>query len=159
MTPEYEQYCIEQAETWLVKVRKLVGYATKLGESAAAQLARADNLRGIDYSAVRVQTSPSADAIPNAIIMHEEMGASFKELAETATARVKEASSALACMDDPVEAMCLQLYYVEAYATWEHVCVAMDYSYDGMMKLRRRAMLHAYEVMPHQERDPQHRAI
>ena len=164
MTPEYEQYCIEQAEAWLAKVRKLVDMAARLEDSATAQLAAADNLKGIDYSAIRVQTSPTADAIPNAIIKHEQMGATFKELSESATATVKEASKALASMDDPTEATCLQLYYIDdgennrPAESWEYVCVKMHYTYDGMMKLRRRAMLHAYAVMPHTERDPTYRA-
>ena len=50
-------------------------------------------------------------------------------------------------------ARALHLYYVDALDGWERVCVEMGYSYDGLMKLRRRALLHAYDVMPHTERD------
>ena len=158
MTPEYEQYCIEQAEAWLAKVRKAVAYANQLEESAAAHFARADNLKGIDYSAVRVQSSQAADAIPRAVIAHIEAAEKLGELSEDARRRVDEAASALALMDDATEASCLQLYYVDALDTWEHVCVRMHYSYDGMMKLRRRALVHAYAVMPHIERNPTYRA-
>ena len=158
MTPEYEQYCIDQSEAWLAKVRKTVGYAKRLEESANDIKMRADNLKGIDYSAVRVQSSPTADAIPNAIILADEMKGTLGELSENARKRVDNAARSLALMDDPTEAACLQLYYVDALETWEHVCVRMHYSYDGMMKLRRRALLHAYGVMPHIERDPTYRA-
>ena len=154
MTPEYEQYRIGQAEAWLEKVRKSVSYAQRLEESAAAQFALADGLRGMDYTRDRISTSPTPDAIPNAVAAHMEMGGSFAQIAEDARRRAVEAAAALADMDDPTEATCLHLYYVDALETWEHVCVKMHYSYDGMMKLRRRAVLHAYDVMPHAEREP-----
>lgn len=154
MTPEYEQYRIEQAEEWLDKVRKSVAYAVRMEESAAAQYALADNLRGMDYTRDHVKGSPSPDAIPNAVANHIDLGKAFAEISEDARRRAEEAARALARMDDPTEAACLHLYYVDALETWEHVCVRMHYTYDGMMKLRRRAMLHAYDVMPHAEREP-----
>ena len=157
-TPEFEQYCIDQSEAWLSKVRKAVGYAARMDESAAEQYAKADNLKGIDYSAIRVQSSPSPDAIPNAVADHEELAETYRAISENARKRAAEAAMALAAMDDMTEAACLHLYYVDALETWEHVCVRMSYSYDGMMKLRRRALLHAYDVMPHTERDPWYHA-
>lgn len=153
MNEELQRYRTEQAEAWLSKVRRAVGYAKALEESAAAQFAAADNLKAMDYSAVRVTTTPTPDQIPNAVIAHIEAGKALGEVAASASERVAQAARALAQMDDSIEAMCLQLYYVDAMDTWEHVCVKMHYSYDGMMKLRRRALLHAYDVMPHVERD------
>ena len=158
MTPEYERYCIEQSEAWLVKVRKAVGYARALEESAAAHFAAADNLRSFDYSAIHVATSQTPDQIPNAVIAHIEAANALGEIAADASERIAQAARALSSMDDAVEATCLQLYYVDALETWEHVCVRMHYTYDGMMKLRRRALLHAYEVMPHSEREPIYQA-
>jgi hypothetical protein len=154
MTPEYEQYRIGQAEAWLEKVRKAVAYAARLEESAAAQYALADGLKAMDYSKVRVSTSATPDAIPNAVMNHMSMGESFQRIADDARARATEAAEAIAKLDDPTEAAALHLYYVDALETWEHVCVRMHYTYDGMMKLRRRAVLHAYDVMPHAEREP-----
>lgn len=152
-TSEWQRYRISQASSWLERVRKLVGYRDSLEASAAAQLEAADNLRGMDYSAVHVQTSPTADAIPNAIIRHEEAADAFRAIADDAAARMVQAARALAQMTDPNEARALHLYYVDALDGWERVCVEMGYSYDGMMKLRRRALLHAFDVMPHIERD------
>ena len=156
---ELQRYRIEQAEAWLVRVRKTAGYAKRVSESAEAVMARADNLRGIDYSAVSVSTSPTADAIPDAVILAEELGETMQVISATARDRVTAAAEALSRMEDPTEATCLQLYYVDAYDTWERVCVDMHYSYDGMMKLRRRALLSAYDVMPHSERDPRQPAV
>ncbi|MBR4687087.1 MAG: hypothetical protein IKP01_02135 [Bacteroidales bacterium] len=159
MTDEYEQYRIGQAEAWLAKVRKAVGYARALEESAASHLAMADGLKGIDYSRVSVSQSMYVDGIPDAVAAHLEAGESLAAVARSARDRVTEAARALDRMDDPTEATCLHLYYVDALESWEHVCVRMHYTYDGMMKLRRRAVLHAYDVMPHAEREPIHPAI
>ena len=153
MTDEIEQYRISQARAWLDRVRKAVGYAASLEASAAAQYARADNLRGIDYSAVHVTTSPTPDAIPRAVEAHVEAGDALASIATDARDRIVQAATALAKMGDPVEARCLHLYYVDAMDTWERVCVEMHYTYDGMMKLSRRALLHAYDAMPPGERD------
>ena len=153
MDEELQRYRTDQAEAWLMKVRKAVGYAKALEESAAYHFAAADNLKSMDYSAIRVTTSPTPDQIPNAVIAHIEAGKALGEVAASASERIAQAARALSQMDDATEAMCLQLYYVDALETWEHVCVRMHYTYDGMMKLRRRALLHAYDVMPHVERD------
>lgn len=151
MTPEGEQRRVDTARAWLEKCRKAVGYERTLRESAQAHY---DLVRGIDYSAVSVQSSPSPDAVPNAVIAHEGIAAKLGALADDAARRIGEAAESLAAMDDPTEAQCLHLYYIDALDTWERVCVKMGYSYDGMMKLSRRALLHAYDVMPHTERDP-----
>ena len=69
----------------------------------------------------------------------------------------KRASDALMLMDEFNEAKALRLRYLLGWK-WERVCVEMGYSWDGMMSMRRRALAHYYEVMPHAERDPVHRA-
>lgn len=42
---------------------------------------------------------------------------------------------------------------------WEHICMEMSYSWDGMMSLRRRALANYWEVMPACERDPMEPAL
>lgn len=159
MDEELQRYRIEQADAWLSKVRKTVAYSKKLEESVAIIKQRADNLRGMDYSRDSVKASPTPDAIPDAIILADEMRDTMQDISENARERVNQAARALASMDDPTEATCLMLYYVNACDTWERVCVDMHYTYDGMMKLRRRALNSAYDVMPHSERDPMQPAI
>ena len=159
MTPEYEQYCIGQAEAWLEKVRKSAAYARQLEESAAAQYALADGLKAMDYSRVRVQAPSTPDAIPDAVAAHIEMGEKFAEIAQDAKKWAIEAAEAMAQMEDPTEATCLHLYYIDALDGWDDVCKRMNYTYDGMMKLRRRALLHVYDVMPYMEREPIQPAI
>lgn len=158
MDEEFEKYRIEQANAWLSKVRKLVQYERAMRQAADVQYEMADGLRGIDYSRDQVATSATPDAIPNAVIAHEEAGDSLREIADSAKERIAKAARALDSMDDPTEAAALTLYFL-ACRTWEQVCVSMRYTWDGMMKLRRRALLHAYDAMPHSERDPMEPAI
>lgn len=155
LSPEGEQRRIDSARAWLEKCRKTVGYERTLRESAAAHY---DMLKGIDYSAVNVQSSPSPDAVPNAVIAHEGIAEKLEAIADDAAMRIADAAAALASMEDPTEARCLHLYYIDAVDTWERVCEVMTYSYDGMMKLSRRALIHAYDVMPHSEREPIYKA-
>lgn len=159
MTPEYEQYCIGQAEAWLEKVRRCVMYARQLDETAAAQYALADGLKALDYSRDHVSTSPTADAIPNAVIAHLSAGDSLAAIAEDAKRRSLDAVSTLACMPDRSEARCLTLYYVDALATWVMVAESMGFNYDKVMRLRRSALYHVYDYMPFAEREPTQPAI
>ena len=159
MTAEYEQYCIGQAEAWLEKVRRCVVYAKQLDETAAAQYALADGLKALDYSRDQVTTSPTADAIPNAVIAHMSAGDSLAAVAEDARKRALSASSTLACLEDRNEARCLTLYYVDAMPTWTLVAEAMGFSYDKVMRLRRSALYHVYDYMPFTEREPTQPAI
>lgn len=159
MTGEWEQYRIDQAAAWLSKVRRVAGYADYMESSADRQLELADNLRGIDYSAVRVSTSPTADAIPDAVARHMELAEDFAAIASAARELQSAAAHALSRLPDPTEAECLHRYYIDKAASWDEVGDAMGYTYDGMMKLRKRALLSAYDVMPHSERDPIHPAL
>ncbi len=154
MDDELQRYRIDQAERWLAKVRKLVSYERAMREAAEVQYEMADGLRGIDYSRDQVDTSPTADAIPNAVIAHDEAGETMVEIADSARERVKQAAEVIARLNDVKEATCLRLYYVEAFATWRHVRTAMSYTEDGLKSLRRRALLNVYEIMPHDQRDP-----
>ena len=158
MDEELQRYRIEQADAWLSKVRKLVAYEKAMREASEVQYEMADGLRGIDYSRDHVATSPTPDAIPNAVIAHDEAGDSLASIAESARERIAQAARAIDSMEDPTEAAALTLYYI-ACRKWEAVCVKMDYTWDGMMKLRRRALNSAYDVMPHSERDPMQPAV
>lgn len=158
MTEEYDVYRIGQAKSWLSNVRRLVVYERSMRELAEQQLEMADGLRGIDYSGVRVASSSDGNAIPRAVEAHIEAYADLDALAEDAARRVRDAAACIDLLDDPTEAAALTRYYL-AGDSWERVCVDMSYSWQGMMALQRRALLHVYDVMPAKERDPMPRAI
>lgn len=160
LSEEGEHRRIRIVTRWLENVSRAVERRFDFESQRDAMAAMADNLRGIDYSAVRVRTSPTPDAIPDAIAAAEEMGELYSTLRDDAARRVAQAEAALARMGNQDGARALSLYYLafdecghRRFDTWERVCVEMHYSYDGLMKLIRRAKLELYGLMPHAERD------
>ena len=158
MDEELQRYRISQAEAWLSKVRRLVAYERAMREAAEVQYEMADGLRGLDYSRDQVAVSPTPDAIPNAVIAHDEAGDSLSSIADSARERIAQVIKALRKMEDDMEATVLTMHYIEC-KTWEQVRHDVGYTVDGMSKLRKRSLLHAYDIMPHSERDPQYRAF
>jgi len=166
LSEEGEQRRIRTVTRWLENVSRAVERRFDFEAQAGAMRAMADNLRGIDYSAVQVATSPTPDAIPDAIIAAEEMGELYGRLRDDAVRRVAQAESALSEMDNQDGARALSLYYLtfdasgkRRFDTWEKVCVEMHYSEDGMKALVRRAKLELYDLMPHTERPKVERAL
>lgn len=153
MTEEYDSYCIAQAKAWLAKVRRLAAYERAMRDIAERQLEMADGLRGIDYSADRVSTASDGNAIPRAVEAHLEAMADLAAIADDAARRIAEAAAVVDAMDDPTEAAALARYYLGG-DSWEQVCVDMGYTWQGMMAIQRRALLHVYPLMPARERDP-----
>ena len=159
MTDEGVDRRVRIVTRWLENVSRAIERKFDFEGQADAMRAMADNLRGIDYTRDHVSTSPKTDAIPDAIIAAEELADLFGNLKDDASRRVAQAQAALAAMENQDGARALSLYYLSfdldgkrKYDTWEKVCVKMDYTYDGMMKLIRRAKLELYDLMPHTER-------
>ena len=166
MTDEGVDRRVRIVTRWLENVSRAVERMFDFEAQAEAFRAKADNLRGIAYDDARVKSSPNPDAIPDAIIAAEEMGELFENLSDSTSGRVAKAQAALAAMDNQGGARALSLYYLtfdengkRKYDTWEKVCVEMSYSYDGLMKLARRAKLELYDHMPHTERPKVESAI
>ena len=159
MTDEGVDRRVRVVTRWLENVSRAVERRFDFEAQADAMRAAADNLRALDYSDVQVSKSPTPDAIPEAIIAAEEMGELYDALAGTVSEQVGKAQAALAAMENQGGARALSLYYLafdangrRKFDTWEKVCVEMSYSYDGMMKLARRAKLELYDLMPHYEK-------
>lgn len=155
MDSELERYKSEQAHVYLERIRRM-------GEDCAGLQEQIDDaysrVKGIDYSAVRVSSSPNADGIPDAVIaLMDKVRDYVVDLSEYEDER-HAAHKALMRMGDAVEARALRYRYFLGWK-WEKVCTEMDYTWDGMMTLRRRALAHYWDVMPASERDPMHSAI
>lgn len=165
MTDEGVDRRVRIVTRWLENVSKVVERKFDFESQAGSMKSLADNLRGMSYD-MHVKSSPTPDAIPNAIIAADEMAELYGGLIDSASRRVAKAQEALAAMENQGGARALSLYYLtfddagrRKYDTWEKVCVEMDYSYDGMMKLARRAKLELYDLMPHTERPKVESAI
>ena len=158
MGEEMERYKIGQAEAWLRHVLRLGNRCRALRAEIEAQRELASGLRGLDYSAPAVSASPTADTIPNAVSrLLDGIRDYCTELQEYASEQ-EAAHKALKGLEDAREAECLTLYYL-CGRKWSEVARSMDYSVDTVMELRRSGLLHAYDVMPLEWRDPMHPAV
>ena len=155
---EYERYKIGQAEAWLRHVLRLGNRCRALRAEIEAQRELASGLRGLDYSAPAVSASTTADTLPNAV---SRLLDGIKDYCIELAGYVDEqeaAHKALKGLEDSREAECLTLYYL-CGRKWSDVAKAMSYSVDTVMELRRSGLLHAYDVMPLEWRDPMHPAV
>ena len=158
MTEEWERYRRGQAAKWLEHIHRLGARVETMRREIDAEREAASGLKAIQYDGMPNAATSTGDALPNAVIRIQERIAAFVEEMERYTDERGRAHDALSGMSDPLEHRALTYHYLLGYS-WEECCVRMHYSYDGMMKLRRRALADAYEVMPMEWRDPMHRAI
>ena len=152
MTEEYEEFRAEVAHSYLERIRKMGEDCAGLQAQIDDAYAKAEGVRGIDYSAVRVSASPTSDAMPDAVAMLQER---IRDYVADLAAFEEERHAAhisLMSMPDQTEARVLRCRYLLGWK-WERICNEMDYSWDGMMKLRRRALADYWEVMPRSEKD------
>lgn len=147
---EWSEFKAEQAADWLEHVRRLE-------HDAATAQDRVDVLRslalpsGIDYSLPSVQTSPSADAIPNAVAkLVDAMGDYVDKLDAYATESI-DAAKRLQEIGDSRYRCVLMLYYVNG-RTWEQVGATLKYAPEYCRHLRNDALPLVYDIMPREWR-------
>ena len=152
MDEELIRYRSEQAHAYLERIRRLGDDCAALQAEVDDARERASGLTGIDYTRDRVSAPKGDEAMVNAVeSIREAVRDYVVKLAEYTDER-KRASDAMMGMPDYTEARALRLRYL-LNRDWEQVCVEMHYTYDGMMKLRRRALCSYWDVMPVEERD------
>lgn len=157
MTDEWDRYRRAQAEKWLKHVRKLGERVEVMQREIEAERDAAGGLKAVQYDGMP-RSASSGDALPNAVIVIQERISDYVSELSRYTCEREEAHRALQAVDDPLEHRALVYYYLLG-DSWEECCVKMHYSYDGMMKLRARALCSAYDVMPHAWRDPMEPAV
>lgn len=158
MTEEYDRYKRAQASRWLEHVRRLGGKCRALQREVEEQRALASGLKGLDYSAPVVRSSASADGTPEAVIRLLDVIEEYCTELEGYVDEQHAAHAALNDMPDELGAEALKRHYL-CGQSWESCCVAMGYTWDGMMSLRKRAVLELYDHMPAEWRDPAHQAV
>lgn len=158
MSEEFEKYRADQASRWLehvmasgAKVRSLQAEIDEQREIAA----------GVSSPAVdgmpRARAA-TADALPDAVARIESLIAEYCAELAAYVDEQREAHRALSAMPNAAHAEALKRRYLLC-RPWPQVSEEMGYTKDGMMKMRRRALCEAYDVMPANWRDPRHPAI
>ena len=158
MTAEWEAYRYAQARAWLEHIRALGERVESTKALIDSEYELMDGIRGIDYSALKVGGSASDDAMMNAISKMQNHIAEYAALLAEYEDERHTAQGCLSNMAEFQERRALTLRYLLGWP-WELICVDMHYTHDGMMKLRRRAIVNAYDVMPLDRREPIHHAI
>jgi len=105
-----------------------------------------DGLKAVDYSGDKVSTSCVPDGVErNAIKAIEMIAAYTAESAEYA--EVSWQAHIMLKKLQAEQCACLTKHYILG-STWEQTCVDMEYTWGGMMKLRKRALIALYEFLP-----------
>lgn len=145
---EWDDWRVEQAHAYLERVRRMGADCAGLRRLVEDARANLGAVRGLDYSRGGGGSQTAGDdAIVNEIAAVQESVQTYvTRLAEYEDERHRAAMT-VDRMPDPTEARVIRLRYLLGWK-WENICVEVGYSYDGIMKLRRRALVSFYEVMP-----------
>ena len=157
MDADIARWRADQAERWLRYVRSLGSRISTLQCEIDAQRALAESARSI-WPDDLPKTAPNHDQLPNAVVALIELIADYCVELQGYVEEQHQTHEALSGIEDEAIRVALTSYYLLG-KSWELCCTEMNYTWDGMMKLRRRALLAAYEVMPRAWRDPVSRAI
>lgn len=114
------ELCIEQRQEELNRLRELIG------------------CNAIDYGE-RVQTSPSADSIPNEVIIRAELEADISRKIERFLQLKHKIINEIQSLDNAVYVSILYKRYVE-YKSLEEIAVEMNYSYIHIKRLHGYAL-------------------
>lgn len=156
MADEYAEWKAEQAAVWLRYVRELKHTISRIEDEIEVQRSLALP-SGIDYSKPVVMTSPSADAIPNAVARLDEMiGEYMTELAGYVD-ELDAARRCVAMLADSKHRNVVTYYYLLGYP-WLIVGEKMGYAPDYCRRVRDAALPLVYDVMPREWKRPIPRA-
>lgn len=155
---ELEQYHYDQAREWLEHVRRLKVACDRAQAMVEVMERIADSVGAIDYSREKVSGSPSVQGIEDAVMRLEEMRREFAANRAAYGAEAVDAANRLGGMEDPAESLALLLHYCDGME-WAEVARRMCYSEARIYEIRKAGVLHAYEVMPLEWRDPMPPAV
>lgn len=150
MADEYAEWKAEQAARWLRHVRDLKHDISRLEDDIEVQRSLALP-SGIDYSRPVVSSSPSADAIPNAVARLEESVARYATELVGYLDEKEQARACIGMLDDARHRAVLSLYYVNAHS-WLTVSKTMHYEVSWCRRLRDEALPLVHDVMPREWR-------
>ena len=114
------ELCIEQRQEELNRLRELIGS------------------HAIDYGE-RVQTSPSADSIPNEVIRRAELEADISRKIERFLQLKHKIINEIQSLDNAVYVKILYMRYVE-YKSLDEIAEKMNYSYRQVLRLHGTAL-------------------
>ena len=143
---EFEAWKAEQSQRWLNHLRDVKHDISRLEDEIA--VARSLALpSGIDYTVPYVRSSPSADAIPNAVARLEGMIADYCVALDAYLDELQDARERVACLCDARHREVLTLYYLSGHS-WATVSDKAGYSEIWCKQLRDEALPLVYDHIP-----------
>lgn len=149
-TDEWKQQRVDAAAAWLKEVRRLALRSKRTLDELESYM-DATGVKGTDYSAVRVSSSPTPDGIHALAMRHMELmerheGAALDYMAASDVAR-----AAIDALEDERHQLVLSAHYLQG-RTWESVAETMHYSDRHIFTLRMDALDAIYDLMPAERR-------
>lgn len=149
---------IAAAEAYLADIRKLDQRYKAAEVEYRMAVERASGLTGIDYSKDIVQTSPSADAIHNAVERYTELKDQLDAMQAALNDAVDEAFAKIDTLDD-TEASVLRMHYLLGIKYCD-IARGLAYTEREIYRKRQAGLEHLYDVgLPMQYRINQQQAI
>ena len=154
---DWQRYEREQASAYLKRVRDARRHIAALNAEVDEVRNLASGLKGIDYSRDMVSTSPTDDAMPNAVSKLLDLIAERVALVDSYVRMMDECGAALANLNGTYSDI-LRYRYMCDYP-WERIAVETHYTEAYLYELHGQALSAFYPHMPERERDPIPRAI
>lgn len=146
MPDEFAEWKAEQSASWLRYMRDVKYDVARLQDEV--EVARSLALpQGIDYTRPVVSSSPSADAIPNAVIRLQSLTADYIVELGNYMEELIDARERVNSLADSRHRAIITLYYLNGH-TWATVAEKMNYSVDRCMQLRTEALPLLFDHLP-----------
>ena len=143
---EWTLYTSVCARNWLEHMRDLKHDIAKLQDEV--EVARSLALpQGVDYQRTKVSTSPSTDAIPNAVIRLHGLIADYVCELDAYVGELEDARERVNRLEDARHRAVLTLYYLNGHS-WQTVADKTHYDMHYCMQLRDDALPLMYEHIP-----------
>ena len=154
---DWQRYEREQASAYLKRVRDARRHIAALNAEVDEVRNLASGLKGIDYTRDAVSTSPTDDAMPNAVSKLLDLIAERVALVDSYVRMMDECGAALANLNGTYSDI-LRYRYMCDYP-WERIAIETHYTEAYLYELHGQALSAFYPHMPERERDPLPRAI
>lgn len=137
----------DAARTYLSDISKLEKKLQAVQVEYEMAVKRASGLTGIDYSRDRVSTSPSADAIPDAVERYSELKDQMDVLADVVTDAKNERDELIESFDvnDNINAQVIRMRYVLGEKV-EDVAFALGYCPRDIQRKQKAGLVELYDA-------------
>lgn len=158
MDMEYERYRYEQASSYLNYIKTLSDRVNAKNDAVEDYRARLACIRGMDYSAEKIQVQSTGDAIPEGIARLLELIDECTDLMCEYAKEQRRAMEVISHLSRYEYEQIIEKHYLRN-KDWGTVAKEMSYSYQHVMTLRRAAIIELYDYVPLDFRDSVPQAV